>query len=255
MSELGEGSVQELAGRVDALRRHVQDLDVATRRGKWVGRFMVLAIAAVAIFSLWNTFTSLRAIPPHLYAHYAAEQADYLLPTLEKNARKVAENLAPVYEQAFRKEFERAMPLISQKAGEELNLFFVHVGDGLESRIEKGIRGIVDAHVKALANDHPELKDAARREKVVEQAKEVYYAAAEGVTREVLSEQTTALADLGATFDTFEIPDEIKNLNDEKLIERIKDQLLEFLALRLSLVDEGIAPGRSQSTAPGGDPQ
>lgn len=255
MSELGDGSLQELSGRVDALRRHIQDLDSTTRRGKWLGRFLVMAIAAAAIFSLWNTFTSLRAIPPHLYAHYAAEQADYLFPTLEKNARKVVENIAPVYEQAFRKEFERAMPRISQKAGEELNLFFIHIGDRLESRLEKGIRGIVDAHVKSLAAEHPELKDAARREKVVEQAKEVYYAAAQGVTREVLSEQTNALADLGATLETFEIPEEIKNLNDEKLIERIKDCLLEFLALRLSLVDEAPTPGQSNATAPGGDPQ
>ena len=240
-------TIQVLTEKAGLITKKLEELDEATRRGKWMGRFIIIAIAIVAALSLYRTFSAIRSNPSSAYAAQAADAAEFLLPVVQKNAETMLRNVAPVYEKAFRSEFEKAMPEISDKAGAELNTFLVHIGDNLEARLAKGIKRVVDGHLDALSKDHPELKDKAKREKVYQQAQEVYYSAAEGVAKDVFQKQTQALAQLGATLETFQIPDDLRKLNDEQLIERTKDTLLELLALRLSLFDDATTPPKAQA--------
>lgn len=235
-------AIQLLTQKLEAVQQKMDELDKTTRHGKWMGRFLVIAIALGAIASLWRTFAAIQSIPPQLYARYAVEEAEYLRPIFLNNAEKVLKNIEPVYTQAFTKEFEQAMPKIAELGNAEMDKFMLNIGQGLENRLSKAVQDIVSAHLKALSKDVPELKDPAKQTKVLDKAQDVYYSAAQEVAKEVFSEQTTALANLGATLETFEVPPEIKKMSDEKLIEHTKNSLLDVLALRLSFVDEATTP-------------
>ncbi len=235
-------TVQLLLGKVDSIQRKTDELVRITRQGKWTGRLMILLIALGAFFSLWRTYQAVRNYPPQLYTHYASQEALKLQPVFQQHLNRMMKNLSPVYDQAFQKEFTDRMPEIAGKASAEANKYMVNVGDRLQAELNKSLEGVVKKHAQALAKENPELKDEQVRANVTAAAQDIYYAAAQDVVKEVFAPHTTALANLSATVETFEIPDDIKKMNDEKLVAYTKDTLMQVLARRLNFFETPETP-------------
>lgn len=232
-----KNTIQLLMGKVESIQRNAEELHRTTRQGKLLSMIVVIAIALAAFLSLYRTYTTIRSFPPRLYTQYMAEEVTRLSPVFQEQFGQLVKNVEPAYTAAFKKEFETNMPMIADKASLEAGEYLKNIGERLETRLTQATQKIVEEHAKALAKDHPELKDEAKKKKVLDQAQEIYYSAAQDVAKEVFAEQTKAIADLGATIDTFETPESLKKMNDEQLIQHTFDTLVQFVARRLSFVE------------------
>ncbi len=235
-----EASAQEATVRkkVERIERQLDNLKSATRASYWVGRLVLLVLVIVILLQVWSLVNIFRHLDKKAYAEAAQEEFQGMVPKILDHAEDLAEKLAPVYSEAFVKEFDVAMPEITEKFSEELKTFVANVGDRIEKTMEKRFEQVLDKQLEILAEEMPELKDDAKRKEIMDNVLDCAYTAAQNLSNDLFQPQIKALADLGATLESVEIPAELRKMRDPQLLSYTLDKLGTLLMLKMTILED-----------------
>jgi fumarate reductase subunit D len=231
-------SEAELKANVDLIERNLADLKSATSTSVWVGRLVLLVIAVVMLLQILSIYRVFQNIDKDAYVKAAQSELDSLLPKVLEQAGTLAENLAPVYQEALLKEFDASMPKIAETFSKELDLFVAHVGENIQTSLDQRFKKVLDKQLDILAREMPELKDDAKRKEIMENVLDCAYTAGQKLSGDLFKPQIDALADLSATIETVEIPQDLQKMNDSNLLYFATNKIGELFLLKMVIFED-----------------
>ena len=231
-------SEAEVKKKVEQIETRLNDLKSTTTTTIWVGRLVLLVIVIVILLQVYSIYSIFTNLDKEAYVKAADEELQVFLPKILEHAGNLAENVAPVYQEALMKEFDESMPLIAETFSRELDLFVAHVGENIEKSLDQRFKKVLDKQMDILAKEMPELKDDKKRKEVMDNVLDCAYSAAQNLSNDLFKPQIDALAEISATIESVEVPEEIKKMNDTQLLYYATNKIGELFILKMVVMED-----------------
>jgi len=235
-------SEAEVKKKVELIESHLNELKSTTSTAMWVGRLVLLVIVIVILLQVLSIYGIFRNLDKAAYAKAATDELKELLPKLSEQAGTVLQNVAPVYKDAFLKEFDASMPKIAESLSRETNIFVADVGKNIEKSLDQRFKKVLDKQLNILAKDMPELKDDQKRKVIMDNVLDCAYTAAQHLSNDLFKPQIDALADLSATIESAQIPQEMTKMNDTQLLYFTTNKIGELFLLKMVILEDVFVP-------------
>jgi hypothetical protein len=225
----GEGEVAAALARIEAKIGEVRSWQTSRRRRVLLSGLALTAVALIFIWQVSLPFVDILQSPKAFLEAIEHEQAVTFLPILRHEFQATVPQIMGAYEKAWAQAWNKRQARV-QDLIKELDLMLAQVGRHLEQQAGHRVQTFLERYHRRLEHDFPQL---ANDDEAMAAIREALGAALTSVIGARFHQPFETLAAMRETFLGLTVPDQLRQMPDDQLQERMLDQIAAFIDQRL----------------------